>query len=114
MIYEKLTGCIGTELSEFLEWNEKKYIPYAGKLGAKLVGLWVSVTGPTRTFLEMWAFEDFAGYGRADEAFRSPKTEEDKQILKELRKYHIASKIEIFRGTPFSPSKGVLEEKELK
>lgn len=114
MIYEKVTGRIGTELSEFLEWSEKKYIPYVGKFGGKLIGLWVSVTGQTRTFLEIWAFEDFAVYGRADEAFSSPKTEEGKQILKELPKYHVDSKIEMFRGTPFSPSKGVLEEKGLK
>lgn len=109
MIYEKITGRIGTDLPDFLEWSEKKYVPYMEKSGSKLIGLWVSITGPTRTFLEIFATEDFAAYGRGEEAFFSPKTEEDKQILKEIPKYHIDSKVELLRGTPLSPSKSVLE-----
>lgn len=112
MIYEKVTGRIGTEVPDFLEWSEKKYVPYMERSGSKLIGLWVSITGPTRTFLEIFANEDFEAYGRVEKAFFSPKTEEDRQILKEIPKYHIDSEVAFLRGTPLSPSKRLLEQEE--
>lgn len=111
MIYEKVTGGIGTDLAEFLEWHEKKFVPYADRLGVRLLGLWIAITGQVRTFMEIWVFEDFTEYERLSKAFRSPKTEEDKQIMKDLPKYHIGSRVELLQGTSLSPSKGILEQK---
>ena len=109
MLYEKVVGHIGVELSEFLDWNEKKYVPFIQRTGGKLIGLWTTMIGDIGTFLEIWAYEDFAAMGQASELFHSPSNEEDKQTFGEIPKYHKDKNIEILQGTSLSPVKGVLE-----
>ena len=98
MLYEKITGLIGVVLSEFLDWNEKEYVPFIQRTGAKLVGLWITMIGQIGTFLEIWAYKDFPAMGKSSKISHSPCTEEDKQTLSESPKYHKDKSIEILQS----------------
>ena len=64
--------------------------------------------GNVGTFLEIWAYEDFASAGEASKLSHYPSTEEDKKTFSEITKYHKDKNIGILQGTALSPTKGVL------
>ena len=110
MIYEKITGRMAVERSEFLDWNEKKYIPFIRRTGAALIGFWTTMIGDIGTFIEIWAYEDFAALGGASKLFHAPPSEVDRQTYREIPKYHKDKNIEILAGTSFSPVKDVQDQ----
>jgi hypothetical protein len=109
LIYEKISGKIGVEMPEFLEWNEKKYIPFIRRTGGKLIGFWTTMIGEIGKFIEIWGYENFAAMDGASKKFHNPDTEEDRKTYRELSTYHKDKKIEILRGTSLSPTRDVME-----
>ncbi len=94
------------KIEEFCNFMQKEAIPFLGNTG-KLIGFWTTMVGPSGTFLEIWAFEDFTAYGKAWELLQ---TEKGKKIMEHLLQYYIDWNFEILAGTPLSPVESIIKQ----